>query len=262
MDNDQLLGLLQEVAAEIVTPRFRSLAAHEVMEKNPGDLVTVADREAELIIAARLRDAYPDALVVGEEAVSADRSILAATHDAEHWFTVDPIDGTKNFVNGSPDHALMVAEMRGSQVVRGIIWQPEHEVAYVAERGAGAFRNGERLEAVVRDQTALSGHTSRRSMLGERIDDLTPLKLSWVCCGVDYPHLAVGDADYLLYGGSMPWDHAPGSLLLTETGGVVGYADGSPYDPTSLQTPLIAAGDRVTFDHVRHALAEDSAAGA
>ena len=129
VDNDQLLALLQEVAAEIVTPRFRSLAAHEVMEKNPGDLVTVADRESELAIAARLQDAYPDALIVGEEAVSADPSILQKTADADHWFTVDPIDGTKNFVNGSPDHALMVAEMRGTEVVRGVIWQPEYKTA-------------------------------------------------------------------------------------------------------------------------------------
>ena len=259
VDNDQLLALLQEVAAEIVTPRFRSLAAHEVMEKNPGDLVTVADRESELAIAARLQDAYPDALIVGEEAVSADPSILQKTADADHWFTVDPIDGTKNFVNGSPDHALMVAEMRGSQVVRGVIWQPEYKTAYVAERGAGAFRNGDRLQPIARAQDSLSGHTSRRSLLNERIGDLPPLALSWVCCGVDYPHLALGDADFLLYGGSMPWDHAPGSLLLTETGGVVGYADGADYDPTSLQTPLLAAGDDETFARVRRALADDSA---
>jgi fructose-1,6-bisphosphatase/inositol monophosphatase family enzyme len=144
-------------------------------------------------------------------------------------------------------------------VVRGIIWQPEYKTAYVAERGAGAFRNGDRLQPIARAQDSLSGHTSRRSLLNERIGDLPPLALSWVCCGVDYPHLALGDADFLLYGGSMPWDHAPGSLLLTETGGVVGYADGSDYDPTSLQTPLLAAGDDETFARVRRALADDSA---
>ena len=57
---------------------------------------------------------------------------------ADHAFTVDPVDGTKNFVNGSKDHAVMVAEVRGGEVVRGWIWQPQHETAYVAERGAGA----------------------------------------------------------------------------------------------------------------------------
>src|ERR671912_195706 len=58
----------REVAAEVITPRFRSLATGEVMEKNPGDLVTVADREAEAIITARLGAAYPDAVVLGQEA--------------------------------------------------------------------------------------------------------------------------------------------------------------------------------------------------
>ena len=66
-------------------------------------------------------------------------------HAADHAFTVDPVDGTKNFVKGSPDHAVMVAEVRGGESVRAWIWQPQHERAYVAERGAGAWRNGERL---------------------------------------------------------------------------------------------------------------------
>ena len=71
MDTQAVLTMLQEAADEFINPRFESLARHEVMEKNPGDLVTVADREAEVAITARLLDAYPDALIVGEEAVAA-----------------------------------------------------------------------------------------------------------------------------------------------------------------------------------------------
>ena len=262
MQTDAVLAMLQEVAESIVTPRFRALDSHEVMEKKPGDLVTVADREAEVELTARLQAAYPDALIVGEEAVAADPAILQRIAGAGQWFTIDPIDGTRNFVHGSPDHALMIAEMRGADVQRAIIWQPEYQVAYTAERDAGAWRNGERIGSPARDADAPRGHTSRRNLLGARIGGLPPMELSWVCCGVDYPHIALGDADYLLYGGSMPWDHAPGSLLLREAGGVVGYADGAPYDPTSLQTPIIAAGDSATYQAVLHALAEDAAANA
>ena len=107
LSSDAVLDLLREVAAEVITPRFRSLTAGEVMEKNPGDLVTVADREAEVLITARLNDAYPDAVVLGEEAFAADHSLMDRYLSAEHAFTVDPVDGTKNFVNGSPDHAVM-----------------------------------------------------------------------------------------------------------------------------------------------------------
>ncbi|TWE06883.1 inositol monophosphatase family protein [Rudaeicoccus suwonensis] len=254
MQTDQVLSLLQDVAAEVIQPRFRALADGEVMEKNPGDLVTVADREAEVAITAALRSAYPDALLVGEEAVAADASILAAASGAEHWFTIDPVDGTKNFVHGSPDHAVMVAELRGREVVRSWIWQPEHHLAYVAERGAGAFCGDRRLPVVPRNADRPLGRTSRRKLVGTAFGHLPPLELTWVSCGIDYPKLAENACEYLLYRNAMPWDHAPGQLLVSETGGQLSYSDGTAYDPTSTQGPLLAAGSSAVADRVRSAM--------
>ena len=73
VETDEVLTLLQEVAEEVINPRFRSLEDDEITEKNPGDLVTVADREAEVLITAALRAAYPDALILGEEATALRR---------------------------------------------------------------------------------------------------------------------------------------------------------------------------------------------
>ena len=145
LTTDAVLTLIQQVAAEVVTPRFRSLSESQIDEKKPGDLVTVADREAEELLTAALLDAYPDAVVLGEEAYAGDEGLLGRFRAADHGFTVDPVDGTKNFVNGSPDHAVMVSEVVDGEAVRGWIWQPEHEVAWVAERGAGVRRNGEEV---------------------------------------------------------------------------------------------------------------------
>jgi len=251
VETDAVLELVQRVAAEVIDPRFRALDDAEVHLKGPGDLVTEADREAEVLLTQALQEAYPDALVVGEEAVSADATILDAFRTAEHAFTVDPVDGTKNFVHGKADHAVMLAELRGGEVVRSWIWQPQHRTAYVAERGAGAFRNGERLERPpVRDE--LRGVTSRRSWIGRALGTLRELELTWVCCGVDYPRLTEGAADYAIYLKTKPWDHAPGSLLLTEAGGVIGTFDGGPYRPQQ-KAPrgLVVAADRATYDLVR-----------
>ncbi|MGI8644867.1 MAG: inositol monophosphatase family protein, partial [Nocardioides sp.] len=227
MDTDAVLRLIEEVAAEVVTPRFRALAESEIHEKRPGDLVTVADHEAEVLITAALAAAYPDAVVLGEEACAGDHSLLERYATAPHSFTVDPVDGTKNFVNGSPDHAVMVSESRDGEVVRAWIWQPQHGLAYVAERGAGAFRNGERLTrpAPASDPTSWRGVTSRRAWVGRELPGLRPLELTWVCCGVDYPKLVEGAADFVLYGLGLPWDHAPGSLLLKEAGAHLGTTD-------------------------------------
>lgn len=241
MNTEDVLRLLVEVAEEVINPRFRDLSSAQVMEKNPGDLVTVADREAEVLITAALRDAYPDAVVLGEEAYAADPKLMSAYRASEHAFTVDPVDGTKNFVNGSPDHAVMVSEVRAGEVVRAWIWQPQHELAYVAERGAGTFRNGERLRraAPVEDQTQWRGVTSRRRWIERSLGDVPPLALTWISCGIDYPHLIEGDADFILYSGTHPWDHAPGSLLLAESGGLLASAATGRYYP---QVPVATAG--------------------
>ena len=251
METDDVLTMLKDVAEEVINPRFRALSDEQVMEKNPGDLVTVADREAEVIITARLLDAYPDALVLGEEASASDPRLVDRFRAADHAFTVDPVDGTRNFVHGSADHAVMVAEVRGGDVVRSWIWQPQHEVAYVAERGAGAWRDGERLVWPPLGD-ALRGVTSRRAWLGRSVGDLPALELTWVCCGVDYPKLVGGEADYVLYSKAHAWDHAPGSLLVTETGGFVGTFDGEVYAPQAGEPRgLLAAADRATYDLVQ-----------
>lgn len=252
MDTRAVLTLLQEAADTYINPRFEALASHEVIEKNPGDLVTVADREAEVFITAELQKAYPDALIVGEEAVAADPSILDKIPDAEHWFTVDPVDGTKNFVHHSPDHGVMVAEMRGGDIVRSWMWQPQHGHSYVAEKGQGAFVDGERLRPrTVGDEP--KGVTSRMARVGESLDGLPPLELSWVCCAVDYPQIAAGGADYILYVTTKPWDHAPGALFIREAGGVSAYADGAPYDPRfeRTPTPLIVTTDAALHERLR-----------
>jgi len=252
VDTEDVLELLREVAQTVVTPRFRALESGQVHEKAPGDLVTVADREAEVAIAERLRAAYPQAVILGEEASALDPGIARAYATAEHAFTIDPVDGTRNFVRGSPDHALMVAELRAGECVRSWIHQPQHRRSCVAERGAGVFEDGRRMvrDAVSEDPHRVRAVSARRGWLGQMLGEIGPLELTWVCCGVDYPHLIAGDADVVLYSGTHPWDHAPGTLMVTEAGGHVGRFDGSPYDPRRSDGGLVVAGDRATYDRV------------
>ncbi|HEX5090268.1 MAG TPA: inositol monophosphatase [Nocardioides sp.] len=256
MNTTEVLELMQRVAEEVINPRFRSLGDHQIDEKNPGDLVTVADREAEERLTDALSSAYPDALVLGEEATATDDTLLPRFRDADHAFTIDPVDGTKNFVSGSRNHAVMAAELRAGEVLRSWIWQPQLGQAYVAERGGGAWRNGERL---VRPPVGAQprGVTSRRRWIGRALDGLPPLELTWVCCGVDYPKLVEGEADYLVYRGTQPWDHSPGSLILEESGAFLGTFEGGLYRPQDdPPAGIIAAADRATYDRVQAHVAE------
>jgi fructose-1,6-bisphosphatase/inositol monophosphatase family enzyme len=260
VDSEAVLRLLKDVAEEVVNPRFRSLSSGEIDEKGPGDLVTAADREAEQLITAALRAAYPGVMVLGEEAYAEQSGLMQEFWAADHAFTVDPVDGTKNFVRGSRDHAMMIGEVKGGAAVRGWIWQPQHETAYVAELGAGAWCNGERvLRPPAPPRAEWRGVTSRRKWLGRALaGDLRPLALTWVSCGIDYPHLAQGDADYVVYGRANPWDHVPGGLILTEAGGFLGTFSGGAYRPTddhdvdgAAPRGIVAAADREIFEAIR-----------
>ena len=258
-----MLGLLMDVAEQVINPRFRALADGEIHEKRPGDLVTDADREAEVLITAALTDAYPDAVVLGEETFAGDPALMGRYAVADHAFTVDPVDGTKNFVHGSKDHAVMVSETVAGEVVRAWIWQPQHGLGYVAERGSGTWRHdadgSHRLTIPEPADPGLRGRTSRRAWIGRSLTGLEPMTLPWVSCGIDYPKLVEGAADYLLYASAAPWDHVPGSLLLAEAGGLLGTTEGVTYSPRDTATPgLVAAGSPTAYDHVCRALASSA----
>lgn len=265
VDVPAVTALVEQVAYHLVLPRFRDLAEGEVTAKAPGDLVTVVDLAAEAAIVAGLRELAPGIPVVGEEGVAADPSVLAALQ-APAAFLVDPIDGTRAFVEGEPDYAVMVALVSGGQAVAGWICLPSREQTWVAERGSGATRNG---AAVVR---AAVGERARVLLSPARNGDAEAaaraagdVDLSvegplW--CGRHYTALAGGELDALGYWGGWPWDHAPGSVLVRELGGVVLAADGSDYRPTGREPrPIVVGAGRVTADRLRRAMGGGNAAG-
>lgn len=247
MDTEGILGLLQETAAEIVTPRFRHLADADVIEKHPGDLVTIADREAERFLGGRLSSFFPDAVIVGEEAVFADPGLLSGLANADHAFIIDPIDGTRNFVRGRIEHGVMLAEVRGGVTTRGWIWQPQTGNAYVAERGSGVRRNGEEIVREAVDRLPL-GASSKRKLFGYTADGkLSPVVPSHFCCAFDYPAVLEGDIDFMFYTSLHPWDHLAGSLMVTENGGISRTVDGLAYTLLSRSRGLIVAGDTLSW---------------
>lgn len=240
MDTLEVLEAIKDVASRIIQPRFKQLDSDQIMEKNPGDLVTVADREAEVELTRILQDAFYGCAVVGEEAVSADPGVLNAVGHSDQLFVVDPVDGTKNFVAGRPEFGVMVAEMRGWEPVRSWIWQPEMETSWVAERGAGISRNGEAFTRPVVDRAPIvasstPGDTAEGS-------DLV-LQDTWWACAHDYPHLVAGTCDALIYRSTNPWDHVPGLVMLNEIGGVMRYASGQPYHGLRVEGGLYACAN-------------------
>lgn len=236
---ERVSEVLRAAAAEAVMPRFRALAAHEVEEKSPGELVTIADREAEAAITRGLDGLVPGARLVGEEACARDPSLLDGIDQGDIWI-VDPIDGTANFAAGTPPFAMMIALLRAGEIVAGWIHEPAEGRMVVAELGSGAFLNGARLQTGPRP----GGITARRGIISRfMLPQAMAEKAAAVertvagaepsrrCAGHEYPRVAAGEVDFALYWRTIVWDHAPGVVILNEAGGVARRPDGSPYRP-------------------------------
>ncbi len=256
MDTDAVLELMRDVADRIITPRFRALADGEVDQKRPGDFVTIADRESEAELTRLLLAAYPDAVVVGEEAVFDDPDTLSLLRIHPHVFVVDPVDGTRNFVHGSPDHAVIVAEVVDGQPARGWILQPAHDVSYVTERGAGVWRDGVRLAPPIAPEPPRGWSSISRNVGLESPLLGAPLGRTRFCCGIDYPLLFAGETGFLAYGPPKPWDHVAATLMLRELGGVARTTDGVEYGPLSTGPALIVALDEPTWQAADQALGD------
>ncbi len=239
--HDDILELMVEVADRVIRPGFRALSGNDIDEKSPGDYVTVADRESEKLLTAALLARNPGCLVVGEEASYADPSIREGLGVADLAYTVHPVDGTGNFVKGSPDYAVMIAEIRRSEVTRSWIWQPGAGRAYVAERGAGVTCSGEPMTRVEAHRPARAGGASRVWQCFDSADGFAEPVGSNFCAGFDYPQLLRGEADFFVYRRPMPWDHLPGLLMVRELGGATVQVDGRGYGPGSQRVQAICA---------------------
>jgi len=260
---DAVTVLLREVAATIIMPRFRALKSGEVEEKSPDDFVTIADRESEAALIAGLKAIVPASTVIGEEMCHARPELLQGLHtiDEPLWF-VDPLDGTRNFMDGQTRFAIMVALRLKRETVGAWILTPADGSLVVAERGAGAFVDGTRLSApaIVKPANALRGAMLTKFLTPEmqervrrnatRLGEVLPGSM---CAGYDYPAIACGELDFVGYWRGLPWDHAPGALVLTEAGGTVMRYDGSAYQPDG-RLGVLAAANAGIADTVRRTL--------
>lgn len=262
MDMDAVTDILNEAVTTEILPRFRALAEGDVFEKGPGDLVTVADRRSEELITRRLRD-IADVPVVGEEATAADPKLPAALAEAPAAWLVDPVDGTANFVAGSDRFAVMVAYVVGGETAAAWIVHPRLGHTYVAEKGSGAFRDGRRVRRAPAgtDPAKLRGDAltrflsaAEREHVAAAIPRFAEVGQATKCAGVDYARLVDGERDFILFHRTLPWDHAPGSLLFSEAGGYVRRPDGGDYRPGDGKLGLLSATDADCWKTVRELL--------
>jgi len=219
-------------AGQVLAEMYRG--PHEIKVKGERDIVTEADLAAEQVIMQEILAGCPEAWIVSEESHS-QRVALAGRPT---WY-IDPLDGTTNFARGLPSFSVSIAMAQDGQVVCGAVYDPLHGHLFHAQRGQGAFLNGEPLRvsrvAALQDAILLLDwprDQEIRQMSARAMQQLVPLTdavRSTGSAALSLCYLAAGWADLYFQYTLMPWDVAAGLLLIEEAGGRVSGVDGRPY---------------------------------
>ena len=203
----------------------------DVKSKSDASPVTEADEAADVIISAGLRAAFPDVVLITEEQ-AASHALRAAT-----FLIVDPLDGTKEFVQRRGDFTVNIAYVLNGVPVRGVVYAPaQGRLFYTREDGVSVeeVAGVQQVIAVTRPDNAALMVVASKSHRDAATDayiakynvkDMTSAGSSLKFCLV-----ATGEADlYPRLGRTMEWDTAAGDAVLRGAGGhVVRFDDHSP----------------------------------
>ncbi|MGZ9810025.1 inositol monophosphatase family protein [Pseudoroseicyclus sp. H15] len=254
---------MRQAARAEILPRFRALGEGDVSTKHgPSDLVTLADTGAEAMIAELVTAAWPEARVIGEEGVAADKTLRAEMGGDGPVVIVDPVDGTWNFAKGLALFGVIIAVARAGRPVYGLLYDPLlDDWIEATEGGPAEFVSAER-----RHRLATSKEDRKARMTGYVPMGLYPKPLrgriaqehatfnrvqTLRCSAHEYRMLAQGHVDFVLSGPvPHPWDHAAGVLAAERAGGVARFLDGGEYDIGRRKGVLLAAGSQAAWETV------------
>lgn len=210
-------------AGDVITRWYGRI--EEVGRKGVRDLVTVADREAEALVIARIREAFPGEAILAEETLSGQGM-------ADRLWVLDPLDGTTNFVHRIPHVAVSLAYWEAGKPVAACVFNPILGECFTAAFGCGAYLNGRALRvsatSELREALLATGFHYRMEQtdddnlqhfvdLAKKVRGLRRLGSA----ALDLCYVADGRYDGFWELHLSPWDVAAGGLIVREAGGVV-----------------------------------------
>ncbi|MBI2346517.1 MAG: inositol monophosphatase [Deltaproteobacteria bacterium] len=208
---------------------------HQVEYKGTIDLVTEVDKQCERMIVDGIRRHFPDHDVLAEEGTGERSS------SANRWI-VDPLDGTVNYAHGYPLFCVCIALEQAGQLDLGVVYEPNRDELFVAQRGKGATCNGRPIHVSATSsliEAMLATGFAYGREAGELAVNIPPWNQFLMrtravrrdgVAGADLCYLACGRFDGFWEHYLKPWDIAAGTLIVQEAGGRVTMFDGRPLD--------------------------------
>ena len=218
----------QRAGAYIAEER-RKFQEERVERKHAHDYVSYVDKGSERLIVEALHELLPEAGFVTEEG-------LAAYHDEQYWWVVDPLDGTTNFIHQFPPYCVSIALCRGHEIQLGVVYEVTAGECYYAWQGGGAWQDGRRLhvsshpvgDALLCLQLPYNSD-AYRPVIHRLIDSFYGRAASVRMMGsaaMALCYVAAGRLDGYVEKYIGQWDFMAGALIVSEAGGRVTDYDG------------------------------------
>ena len=224
-------------AGALLMEHFRRRVAVEY--KGDADLVTVADRQSEVLIRDFIHKHWPSHDILGEEGGLQD------TGSEYRWY-VDPLDGTTNFAHGYPVFCVSLALEHNGTRIAGVIFDPNRDEVFAAQRGGGAYLNQQPIRvsrtANLAECLVATGFPSHKRHKNPNIYFYHQITLRTHgvrragSAALDLCDVACGRFDGFWEFNLNPWDTAAGVLIVEEAGGRVTNFSGGPFQLNSRET--------------------------
>lgn len=189
-----------------ITLKFFNKAEVKYAKKFALDIVTQADLESNRFLVEEIKKMFPNDGIISEEEKEFNT-------EAKHVWVIDPLDGTVNFSKGIPVYCILIARASAGIVDLGVIYDPVHEDMYFAQRGKGAFRNGQQIRCSQEDDLnkvvgGAGGILRERNIeLYKRLLEANPEKRAHLtnifCGGMTAAHVASGKRDWMVFFGGV-----------------------------------------------------------
>jgi len=225
LNDIEIATIAAQRGSKVLLHYWEDLGKEDADIKSRNDWVSAADRESEKAIISCIRELAPGDAFLGEE------SGASAGRNDRTWI-IDPLDGTSNYLQHFPFWSVSIGLKKGDEIVAGLVYEPLRDLFFTTERGAGAFRNGERMRAS--DQQTVEGSflatgfpfraqefVSVYCQIFESVIRVAKGVRRAGSAALDLAYTAAGIFDGFFELHLAAWDVAAGSLLVREAGGVI-----------------------------------------
>ncbi len=256
--------LLVEVNKLIILKYYKNLSSKHINTKSSDDdYVSIADKESEIYIVKNLIGFLNINQYIGEETSYTNKDDYKSLEKNALYWVIDPIDGTKNYINGKNEFCSMISLVFNSIPIASFVYYPLKNLLVYAFKGFGAYSLEIKTKKIIQlriqqnsfDNIVGSGGTKGiqeplRQKVLQNLRKYTN-RLFIGSAGIEAIMLASNETQFVFHGRVTPWDHSPLDLIIKESGGCVYMLNDKAEFNIFSRGPILAASNDQIWENIR-----------